>query len=318
MDDKEQMISASSMGFTEEDLKDVPEAKPVEEPEKEEKPEATPQPEAKPQEEAKPEDHQTEETAPASEGNPQTEAPAENHGNLSKALAEERNRRKSLADENASLRSQLQQIKQQQAQAQRPQVPPQTKQDIMKYAREKAIKDMNLKDVDDLMFTAPDKYDELQQRIGAISAGMELQYQTRYATRERNISFARSIMSDPDINTIMAKGTEMLNDMKRKDSMPIDTAFNNVDQGIGTDKDFQIISDFRDKVKAAIAGAQAQPVQETNPLEQAAALPKAGALTGANPVQPKITNEEILKAVREGRENELPKEIQRAIDDIIG
>lgn len=60
----------------------------------------------------------------------------------------------------------------------------------------------------------------------------------------------------------------------------------------------------------------AAPVQ--NPLETAKTLPKASALNGGAPTGAKLSEEEILKYVEEGRESELPAEIRKQIDDLCG
>ncbi len=104
----------------------------------------------------------------------------------------------------------------------------------------------------------------------------------------------------------------MLDGMTRKDAAPIDAAFNRVDQGVGTDADFKVIRDFAEKVKSAMAA----PAQ--NPLETAKTLPKASALNGGVPTGAKLSEEEILRYVEEGRESELPAEIRKQIDDLCG
>ena len=238
-----------------------------------------------------------------------------------------------MGDEVNQLKAQLEQMRQaQNQQGQMPAVPPQTRQQIIEYAKKEAARRMNLQNVDDLMFTDPAKYDEFLRMQGAIAYNQEAQVQKAMTVRAQNVAFAQEIMATPNIQAIYQKGNEMLNDMKRMDARVIDDAFNRVDLGVGTEKDFKIIRDFRDKVVAAMqqgigvpAPAQAgngapapAPAPEANPLTQAAGLPKAAALTGANPAQPKLSNEDILRAVREGREKDLPKDIQRAIDEYCG
>ena len=338
--DKDQdMSNAADFGFTEEDLKGfVPEDQDKKQGEPAPAP-ADSQPEPQPTQEPaadapKPQD---EPPAPAPSDDQSVDKPqdgADGHGgDLGKALAEERARRKAMGDEVNQLKAQLEQMRQaQNQQGQMPAVPPQTKQQIIEYAKKEAARRMNLQNVDDLMFTDPAKYDEFLRMQGAIAYNQEAQVQKAMTVRAQNVAFAQEIMATPNIQAIYQKGNEMLNDMKRMDARVIDDAFNRVDQGVGTEKDFKIIRDFRDKVVAAMqqgtgvpAPAQAgngapapAPAPEANPLTQAAGLPKAAALTGANPAQPKLSNEDILRAVREGREKDLPKDIQRAIDEYCG
>lgn len=338
--DKDQdMSNAADFGFTEEDLKGfVPEDQDKKQGEPAPAP-ADSQPEPQPTQEPaadapKPQD---EPPAPAPSDDQSVDKPqdgADGHGgDLGKALAEERARRKAMGDEVNQLKAQLEQMRQaQNQQGQMPAVPPQTRQQIIEYAKKEAARRMNLQNVDDLMFTDPAKYDEFLRMQGAIAYNQEAQVQKAMTVRAQNVAFAQEIMATPNIQAIYQKGNEMLNDMKRMDARVIDDAFNRVDHGVGTEKDFKIIRDFRDKVVAAMqqgagvpAPAQAgngapapAPAPEANPLTQAAGLPKAAALTGANPAQPKLTNEDILRAVREGREKDLPKDIQRAIDEYCG
>lgn len=338
LDKDQDMSNAADFGFTEEDLKGfVPEDqdKKQDEPapapaDSQTEPQPTPEPAA---DAPKPQD---EPPAPAPADDQSVDKPqdgADGHGDLGKALAEERARRKAMGDEVNQLKAQLEQMRQaQNQQGQMPAVPPQTKQQIIEYAKKEAARRMNLQDVDELMFTDPAKYEEFLRMQGAIAYNQEAQVQKAMTVRAQNVAFAQEIMATPNIQAIYQKGNEMLNDMKRMDARVIDDAFNRVDQGVGTEKDFKVIRDFRDKVVAAMqqgagvpAPAQAgngapapAPAPEANPLTQAAGLPKAAALTGANPAQPKLTNEDILRAVREGREKDLPKDIQRAIDEYCG
>jgi hypothetical protein len=335
-EDNQQMTNAADFGFTEDDLKGF-----VQEPKQGDAPAG--EPKAEPQQAAP----QNPEPAAGDEPKPQAEPPAqpsddqnvdkpqdgEGHGDLGKALAEERARRKAMGDELNQLKSQLEQMRHaQNQQGQMPAVPPQTRQQIIEYAKKEAARRMNLQNVDDLMFTDPAKYDEFLRMQGAIAYNQEAQVQRAMTVRAQNIAFAQEIMATPNIQAIYQKGNEMLNDMKRMDARVIDDAFNRVDQGVGTEKDFKVIREFRDKVVAAMqqgAGVPAPtpagngapapaPAPASNPLTQAAGLPKAAALTGANPAQPKLSNEDILRAVREGREKDLPKDIQRAIDEYCG
>lgn len=332
------MSNAADFGFTEEDLKGfVPEDQDKDKKQDQPAPaDSQPEPQPTPEPSADAPKPQDEPPAPAPADDPSVDKPqdgADGHGDLGKALAEERARRKAMGDEVNQIKAQLEQMRQaQNQQGQMPAVPPQTRQQIIEYAKKEAARRMNLQNVDDLMFTDPAKYDEFLRMQGAIAYNQEAQVQKAMTVRAQNVAFAQEIMATPNIQAIYQKGNEMLNDMKRMDARVIDDAFNRVDQGVGTEKDFKIIRDFRDKVVAAMqqgAGVPAPtpagngapapaPAPASNPLTQAAGLPKAAALTGANPAQPKLSNEDILRAVREGREKDLPKDIQRAIDEYCG
>lgn len=334
-EDNQQMTNAADFGFTEDDLKGF-----VQGPKQGDAPAGEPQ--AEPQQAAP----QNPEPAADDEPKPQAEPPAqpsddqnvdkpqdgEGHGDLGKALAEERARRKAIGDELNQLKSQLTQMRQSQTQAQAPAVPPKTRQEILAYAKQEAARRMNLsqKDIEDLMFTEPAKYEDLVRQQGAIAWEQEEQVKHAMQLRQQNVNFVQANLSNlPNIQAIYQKGNEMLNDMKRGEAREIDEAYSRVDNGVGTEKDFKVLLSFRDKIIAAMQGAPAaagvpapaNPApapQASNPLTQAAGLPKAASLTGANPAQPKLSNEDILRAVREGREKDLPKDIQRAIDEYCG
>lgn len=332
-EDNQQMTNAADFGFTDDDLKGF-----VQEPKQGNSPAG--EPKAEPQQAAP----QNPEPAADDEPKPQTEPPsqpsddqnvdkpqdgADGHGDLGKALAEERARRKAIGDELNQLKSQLTQMRQAQTQAQAPEVPPKTRQEILAYAKQEAARRMNLsqKDIEDLMFTEPAKYEDFVRQQGAIAWEQEEQVKHAMQLRQQNVNFVQANLSNlPNIQAIYQKGNEMLNDMKRGEAREIDEAYSRVDNGVGTEKDFKVLLSFRDKIIAAMQGAPAtagapSPApapQASNPLTQAAGLPKAAALTGANPAQPKLSNEDILRAVREGHEKDLPKDIQRAIDEYCG
>lgn len=334
-EDNQQMTNASDFGFTEDDLKgfvqepkqgDAPAGGPKAEPQQ-----ATPQnPEPTADDEPKPQEEPP--APPFDDQNVDKPQDGEGHGDLGKALAEERARRKAMGDELNQLKSQLAQMRQAQTQAQAPAVPPKTRQEILAYAKQEAARRMNLsqKDIEDLMFTEPAKYEDFVRQQGAIAWEQEEQVKHAMQLRQQNVDFVQAnFASLPNIQAIYQKGNEMLNDMKRGEAREIDEAYSRVDNGVGTEKDFKVLLSFRDKIIAAMQGAPAaagaptpaNPApapQVSNPLTQAAGLPKAAALTGANPAQPKLSNEDILRAVREGREKDLPKDIQRAIDEYCG
>ncbi len=332
-EDNQQMTNAADFGFTEDDLKGF-----VQEPKQGDA--SVGEPKAEPQQTSP----QNPEPAADNEPKPQTEPPtqpsddqnvdkpqdgADGHGDLGKALAEERARRKAIGDELNQLKSQLTQMRQAQTQAQAPAVTPKTRQEILAYAKQEAARRMNLsqKDIEDLMFTEPAKYEDFVRQQGAIAWEQEEQVKHAMQLRQQNVNFVQANLANlPNIQAIYQKGNEMLNDMKRGEAREIDEAYSRVDNGVGTEKDFKVLLSFRDKIIAAMQGAPAaagalSPApapQASNPLTQAAGLPKAAALTGANPAQPKLSNEDILRAVREGHEKDLPKDIQRAIDEYCG
>lgn len=183
---------------------------------------------------------------------------------------------------------------------------------IRSYAQQEAARRLKIDDASDLMFTDAQKYQELLHEQARIEYQMTRQQEERQETYQKNVAFIGELKAIPNIGELWQKGTEMLDGMTRKDAAPIDAAFSRIDQGIGTDADFKVIRDFAEKVKSAMTA----PAQ--NPLETAKTLPKASALNGGAPTGAKLSEEEILKYVEEGRENELPAEIRKQINDLCG
>lgn len=300
--ENETMLNAEDLGFDAEDLKEAgldnqepttpagkapakePEDNPADgQPKTEPNPESEPKMEIEPKE---PEDHSA-------------------GGDLKKALAEERARRKAAEEAANTLRSQM-------SVSQKPVLSPEDLSQIRSYAQQEAARRLKIEDASDLMFTDAQKYQELLHEQARIEYQMTRQQEERQETYQKNVAFIGELKAIPNIGELWQKGTEMLDGMTRKDAAPIDAAFVRLDQGMGTDADFKVIRDFAEKVKLAMTA----PAQ--NPLEMAKTLPKASALNGGAPTGTKLSEEEILKYVEEGRENELPTEIRKQIDDLCG
>lgn len=301
--ENETMLNAEDLGFDAEDLKEAgldnqesatPAGKaPAKEPEDnpaDGQPKTDPDPESEPKTKIEP--------TKEAEDNPAG-------GDLKKALAEERARRKAAEEAANTLRSQM-------SMSQKPVLSPEDLNQIKSYAQQEAARRLKIDDASDLMFTDAQKYQELLYEQARIEYQMTRQQEERQETYQKNVAFIGELKAIPNIGELWQKGTEMLDGMTRKDAAPIDAAFSRIDQGIGTDADFKVIRDFAEKVKSAMTA----PVQ--NPLETAKTLPKASALNGGAPTGAKLSEEEILKYVEEGRESELPAEIRKQIDDLCG
>lgn len=300
--ENETMLNAEDLGFDAEDLKEagldnqepatsaskVPAKEPEDNP-ADGQTKTEPNPESEPKMEIEPKEP---------EDNPAG-------GDLKKALAEERARRKAAEEAANTLRSQM-------SMSQKPVLSPEDLNQIRSYAQQEAARRLKIDDASDLMFTDAQKYQELLHEQARIEYQMTRQQEERQETYQKNVAFIGELKAIPNIGELWQKGTEMLDGMTRKDAAPIDAAFSRIDQGIGTDADFKVIRDFAEKVKSAMAA----PVQ--NPLETAKTLPKASALNGGAPTGAKLSEEEILKYVEEGRESELPAEIRKQIDDLCG
>lgn len=300
--ENEAMINAEDLGFDAEDLKEA--GLDNQEP-------ATPAGKAPAKEpEDNPADGQSKtdsdpESDPKMEIEPKEPEDNPAGGDLKKALAEERARRKAAEEAANTLRSQM-------SMSQKPVLSPEDLNQIRSYAQQEAARRLKIDDASDLMFTDAQKYQELLHEQARIEYQMTRQQEERQETYQKNVAFIGELKAIPNIGELWQKGAEMLDGMTRKDAAPIDAAFSRIDQGIGTDADFKVIRDFAEKIKSAMAA----PAQ--NPLETAKTLPKANALNGGAPTGAKLSEEEILKYVEEGRESELPAEIRKQIDDLCG
>lgn len=301
--ENEAMLNAEDLGFDAEDLKEA--GLDNQEPATS----ASKVPAKEPED--NPADGQTK-TEPNPESEPKTKIeptkePEDNPagGDLKKALAEERARRKAAEEAANTLRSQM-------SMSQKPVLSPEDLNQIRSYAQQEAARRLKIDDASDLMFTDAQKYQELLHEQARIEYQMTRQQEERQETYQKNVAFIGELKAIPNIGELWQKGTEMLDGMTRKDAAPIDAAFSRIDRGIGTDADFKVIRDFAEKVKSAMAA----PAQ--NPLETAKTLPKASALNGGAPTGAKLSEEEILRYVEEGRESELPAEIRKQIDDLCG
>lgn len=300
--ENEAMINAEDLGFDAEDLKEA--GLDNQEP-------ATPAGKAPAKEpEDNPADGQSKtdsdpESDPKMEIEPKEPEDNPAGGDLKKALAEERARRKAAEEAANTLRSQM-------SMSQKPVLSPEDLNQIRSYAQQEAARRLKIDDASDLMFTDAQKYQELLHEQARIEYQMTRQQEERQETYQKNVAFIGELKAIPNIGELWQKGAEMLDGMTRKDAAPIDAAFSRIDQGIGTDADFKVIRDFAEKIKSAMAA----PAQ--NPLETAKTLPKASALNGGAPTGAKLSEEEILKYVEEGRESELPAEIRKQIDDLCG
>ena len=304
------MINAEEYGFTEEDIKNAGVEVNTDDGKAEES--AAVSTEENPQTEAETQ------TEPVQEANREEDVGHDdkkvepNHGDLNNALREERSKRKAMKAELDEMRAKYEAL---QRASQAPTVPPETMAQITEHAKAKAKALMGVQDETELMFSDPKKYAKYVREVARAEVHATDAYNARQKVYGQNVAFVNSLKSMPDFGAVWQKGVEVLNGMTYGEAMPINQAFANVDRGEGTEADFKAINDFVSKVKSMMAGPA--PTKES-PLETVKNLPKAQSLNGGGKTAPKISNEEILKAYREGRENDLPKEIRDEINKLIG
>lgn len=224
------------------------------------------------------------------------EAPDE-ISNLRKALSQERQRRKA-AEERMRI-------------AQPVQIPQEQIADLKAFAKQEAMKKLDIKpnEVDDLAFTDADRFQQLISEQAVIEYQVRQQYEQQARVQSDNIAFITRMRTMENAAEAFKAAEAKLLAMPYNEAMPVIEAYNRIDRAIGTQDDFVTLENFVTKVQQELSSKS----KTASKLEVAANLPKAGALKGGT-VQQKISDEDILKAYEEGRESELPKEIREAYD----
>lgn len=236
------------------------------------------------------------------------ETEEENHANdqnLKAALAQERARRKA-AEERA---------RQYEAQQKPIELPQEEVSNIRDFVRREALKRFNMTadDLEGLMYEDAEKYNEFIRFEANAEYAITNQQIAVHQQRQKNVNFVNEIKSLPNFNELYQRGVEKLNGMTMRDAQPVNDAFYRVDQGEGTEADFETIRKFVDELQNERATSTEVP---NNPLEVAATLPKAGALNGGVPTPNKVTEEDILKAYETGNLDALPKEVRDYLDEL--
>ena len=298
--DNNEMVNAEEIGFTQEDLevvKDEMEHGNTEESdskESETQESGEKHEQSKQSEQSKDQDEQTK------------EAEGEEHAeNLKAALAQERARRKAAEERERTLQAQQAPVT----------LPEQEIANIRDFAKQEALKRLGVKaeDVEGLMYEDEQKYKDLLRLQTQIEHVVSSQMKSRYDQVQKNQTFVNEIKSLPNFNELYQDGVEALDAMTLKDARPINDAFANIDNGEGTEADFDIVRKF---VKELQDKRAATTVQDS-PLDVAKTLPKAGALSGGNNTPPKLSDEEILEAYQNGEADKLPEDVRKYFDDLL-
>lgn len=244
------------------------------------------------------------ETPKTNEGETEEETHA-NDQNLKAALAQERARRKA-AEERA---------RQYEAQQKPIELPKEEVSNIRDFVRREALKRFNMtaEDLEGLMYEDAEKYNEFIRFEANAEYAITNQQIAVHQQRQTNLNFVNEIKSLPNFGELYQRGLDKLNGMTMRDAQPINDAFYRVDQGEGTEADFETIRKFVNELQNERATSTEVP---NNPLEVAATLPKAGALNGGVPTPNKVTEEDILKAYDTGNLDALPKEIRDYLDEL--
>ena len=292
--DNNEMVNAEEMGFTQEDLEVV----------KDEMEQGNP-------EESDSKESETQESGEESkESEDQDEKPKEAEGeehaeNLKGALAQERARRKAAEERVKTLQAQQAPVT----------LPEQEIANIRDFAKQEALKRLGVKaeDVEGLMYEDEQKYKDLLRLQTQIEYVVSSQMKSRYDQVQKNQTFVNEIKSLPNFNELYQDGVEALDAMTLKEARPINDAFANIDNGEGTEADFEIIRKFVKELQ----DKRAAITVKDSPLNVAKTLPKAGALSGGNNTPPKLSDEEILEAYQNGEADKLPEDVRKYFDNLL-
>lgn len=240
------------------------------------------------------------------QGEPSTEPqgePTKPHGDLNKALAEERARRKALE----------QQMRELQAQSKPIELPQEEVSNIREFAKRKAAERLGIQDPSELIYTEPEEYEQFVREQAQIEIAIVNEQKAQQAVYQKNVAFVNEVKAIDGFQDLYNLGAEKLNNMSRKDAIPIDMAFGRIDNGVGTDSDFEVVRNFINTLQ----DEQQKTVVTPAPLTVAQTLPKAGALNGGTPTPTIISEEDILKAYKDGKEDELPEEIRKQFSEYL-
>ncbi|RJU18427.1 hypothetical protein [Veillonella sp. AF36-20BH] len=252
----------------------------------------------------------------ANDAEVEPEAPETNEGETEKENhANDQNLKAALAQERARRKAAEERARQFEAQQKPIELPQEEVSNIRDFVRREALKRFNMtaEDLESLMFEDAEKYNAFIRFEANAEYAITNQQIAVHQQRQTNLNFVNEIKSLPNFGELYQRGLDKLNGMTMRDAQPINDAFYRVDQGEGTESDFETIRKFVKEVQNELATSTEVP---NNPLEVAATLPKAGALNGGVPTPNKVTEEDILKAYDTGNLDALPKEIRDYLDEL--
>ena len=200
-----------------------------------------------------------------------------------------------------------------QAQSKPIELPQEEVSNIREFAKRKAAERLGIQDPSELIYTEPEEYEQFVREQAQIEMAIVNEQKAQQAVYQKNVAFVNELKSIDGFQDLYNLGGEKLNNMSRKDAMPIDMAFGRIDNGIGTDSDFEVVRNF---IKT-LQDEQQKTVVTPAPLTVAQTLPKAGALNGGTPTPTIISEEDILKAYKDGKEDELPEEIRKQFSEYL-
>ena len=305
--DNTEMVNAEEMGFTQEDLEVVKDEMEQGNTEESDSKESETQESGEKHEQSEQSEKSKDQDEESKDQDEQTkEAEGEEHAeNLKGALAQERARRKAAEERVKALQAQQAPVT----------LPEQEIANIRDFAKQEALKRLGVKaeDVEGLMYEDEQKYKDLLRLQTQIEYVVSSQMKSRYDQVQKNQTFVNEIKSLPNFNELYQDGVEALDAMTLKDARPINDAFANIDNGEGTEADFEIVRKFVKELQ----DKRAATTVKDSPLNVAKTLPKAGALSGGNNTPPKLSDEEILEAYQNGEADKLPEDVRKYFDNLL-
>jgi hypothetical protein len=241
---------------------------------------------------------------------------------------------KEVNEKNKLLAAELAAIKaQQQEAAQRPapppvqQAPPQVdaKAERARYyamlsdAAEKEAREIHgidaTEDISTLQFTDQRKYQTYMNTMQAIVQTKDAENRQVMRLQQENEKFISYLQQDPLFPKVLQYSAADLENLPNKEAKAVDAAAGRLMQKRGTPDDFKLIEKTIQTYKQkflSLNGQVEQPASPPSPLERAADLPRAGALSGNK--SSAMSWAQVEGLIREGKIDQIPKEMIRQID----
>lgn len=317
MSDQDNLVGVDTLKdhFTEEELNGmmaVPEPTPEPQPEPEPEPVTEPEPTLEPVQEPAPDSDKV-----------STHVPYDRFKKINdeKKLLEAR-----LAALEAQQQSQpapvQQPITQQQTTPQQPQIS--VAEQIAKIADEKVRKELGLtsEDIDQLSIIDPAKYLQYVKGVSKEEYRLETEHHQQQQVYVENVTFVNELKAIPDFPVLLQFAEKELDELPRREAKTIDDAYERVNAGRGSAKDFSVLRDFANKCKEKMTGISQAPTQGAismpvtqpvvNPLDKAAGLPKATNLSGAKTAA--MSWGQVEQLIQSGEIDKIPKDMLAQID----
>ena len=180
-----------------------------------------------------------------------------------------------------------------------------------------AMQQLGVSNPEELIYTDPTKYEQYIATKARIEYQAEMEQQQHQVLFNQNVAFINELKTTiPNLDVVIAFATEELQSMPFKEVFPIDSAYTRVGQGIGTAEDFKVVKDFAQKCLAKMNTPSVVEQAKEQIAEQAKALPKASALSGATGGGTEMTWEKAMELYLNGQVDAIPQAMRKQFEEI--